>query len=167
MNKPVSQEDKLAALRQIIKDVDICMLSTRDESGEMHSRPMSNNQDVDFDGDLWFFISDDSAKVHEVQRDERVNASFADPKGRRYVSLSGTAEVVRDPDMIKVLWKPEYKIWFPEGPQTPGIALLKVSATQAEYWDASQSLVSHAIKLVSAMVAGKQPDLGKNEKLKL
>ncbi len=167
MTKAVTHEEKLEVLRHIIKEVDICMLSTRDAGGALHSRPMSNNQDVEFDGDLWFFISADSAKAAEIGNDPRVNASFADVRGRRYASLSGDAELVRDPARIRELWKPAYMLWFPDGPETPGLALLKVSAQQAEYWDASQPLVAHALSFVKALLSGEEADLGENEKLKL
>ena len=55
MSKAVTQEDKLGRLREIVRAVDICMLTTVDERGDLHSRPMSNNREVEFDGDLWFF----------------------------------------------------------------------------------------------------------------
>ena len=36
------------------------------------------------------------------------------------------------------------KVWFPEGLDTAGIALLKVEAETAEYWDPSSSMVKKA-----------------------
>ena len=44
------------------------MLTTVDERGGLHSRPMSNKRDVEFDGDLWFFTYGSSHKVDEVNR---------------------------------------------------------------------------------------------------
>ena len=96
MSKAVTQDDKLGKLREIVKAVDICMLTTVDERGELHSRPMSNNRDVEFDGGLWFFTYGSSHKVDEVGRVPKVNASFADVDGRQYASVTGNAEVVRD-----------------------------------------------------------------------
>ena len=34
-------------LREMIKDIDLCMLTTVDESDDLHSRPMALNSDVD------------------------------------------------------------------------------------------------------------------------
>lgn len=167
MSKAVTQDDKLGKLREIVKAVDICMLTTVDERGDLHSRPMSNNRDVEFDGDLWFFTYGSSHKVEEVNRISKVNTSFADVDNQLYVSLSGRAEVVRDRAKIEELWKPQLKAWFPEGVDTPDIALLKVTVERAEYWDGSQSWVAHAVGIVSALLTGEPPDLGENEKLDL
>jgi general stress protein 26 len=167
MSKAVTQEDKLSKLREIVKAVDICMLTTTDERGDLHSRPMSNNREVEFDGDLWFFTYGSSLKVDEVGRVPKVNASFADVDAQLYASVTGRAEVVRDRAKIEELWKPQLRAWFPEGVDTPDIALLKVSAERAEYWDGSQSLVAHAVSLVSSLVKGEPAQPGENEKIDL
>ena len=167
MSKAVTQDDRLVKLREIVKAVDICMLTTTDDEGGLRSRPMSNNRDVDFNGDLWFFTYGSSHKVDEVGRVPQVNASFADVDGQLYASLTGRAEVVRDRAKIEELWKPELRAWFPEGVDTPDIALLKVTVERAEYWDGSQSLVAHAVSLVSSLISGQPAQLGENEKLEL
>src|ERR1044072_3921928 len=167
MSKAVTQDDKVGKLREIVKAVDICMLTTVDERGELHSRPMSNNRDVYVDGDLWFFTYGSSHKVDEIGRVPTVNASFADVENQLYASLSGQAEVVRDRAKIEELWKPQLKAWYPEGTETPDIALLKVTIARAEYWDGSQSFVAHAVGLVSSLLTGEPAELGENEKLDL
>ena len=167
MSKTATQDDKLGKLREIVKAVDICMLTTVDERGELHSRPMSNNRDVEFDGDLWFFTYGSSHKVDEVGRVPQVNAGFADVGAQLYASLTGRAEGVRDRAKIEELWKPQLRAWFPEGVDTPDIALLKVTVERAEYWDGSQSLVAHAVSLVSSLLTGEQAQLGENEKIDL
>ena len=167
MSETLTREEKLAKLREIVKAVDICMLTTVDERGGLHSRPMSNNRDVEFDGDLWFFTYGSSHKVDEVNRVSKVNASFADIDNQLYASLSGRAQVVRDRAKIEEHWKPELKAWFPEGVDTPDIALLKVTVERAEYWDGSQSWVAHAASLVSSLLTGEPAELGENEKLDL
>jgi general stress protein 26 len=167
MSKAATREDKLRKLREIVKAVDICMLTTLDEGGGLHSRPMSNNREVEFDGDLWFFTYGSSHKVDEVGRVPKVNASFADVDGQQYASVSGRAEVVRDRTKIEELWRPHLKAWFPEGVDTPDIALLKLTAERAEYWDGSQSFVAHAVSLVSSLVTGEPAQAGENEKIEL
>ncbi len=167
MSKAMTQEDKLGKLREIVKAVDICMLTTIDERGDLHSRPMSNNGDIEFDGDLWFFTYGASHKVDEVGRVPKVNASFADTDAQPYASLTGRAEVVRDRAKIEELWKPQLRAWFPEGIETPDIALLKVTVERAQYWDGSQSFMAHAVSLVSSLVTGEPAQLGENEKIEL
>ena len=167
MGEEKTHAEKLGKLREIVKAVDICMLTTVDERGDLHSRPMSNNRDVEFDGDLWFFTYGSSHKVDEINQIPKVNASFADTDNQLYASLTGRAEVVRDRAKIEELWKPELRAWFPEGVDTPDIALLKVTVERAEYWDGSQSIVAHAVSLVSSLVTGEPAQLGENEKIEL
>jgi general stress protein 26 len=167
MGETKTQEGKLEKLREMVKAIDICMLTTFDEQGDPHSRPMSNNREIEFDGDLWFFTYGSSHKVDEVGRAPKVNASFSDPDAQQYASLTGRAEVVRDRAKIRELWQPHLKAWFPEGVDTPDIALLKVSVERAEYWDASQSMVAHAVSLVSSLVTGTPAQPGENEKINL
>lgn len=167
MSKLLTHDEKLQKLRDIVKAVDICMLTTVDEHGDLHSRPMSNNKDIDFDGDLWFFTSTNSHKTDEIERDSKVNASFADIKGQQYASLTGHAELVRDRAKIEELWKPVFRMYFPDGVDSHDIALLKVSVEHAEYWDGSQSIFSHAIGFVAALVKGESAQLGENERIDL
>jgi len=107
MTATQTKADDLQKLREMVKDIDFCMLTTIDEGGDLHSRPMSVNGDIDPDGDLWFFTSATSHKVLEVKHSPGVNVSFADPKNQRYVSISGTAELVRDRHKIEEV-TPEY-----------------------------------------------------------
>lgn len=165
MATPQRRGDDLEKLREMVKDIDFCMLTTVDENGDLHSRPMSSNGDIDPDGDLWFFTSASSHKVSEIEEFPKVNVSFADPDNQHYVSITGTAQLVRDRNKIDELWRPEFKIWFPEGKDDPEVALLRVSLEKAEYWDSPSSTIGYALNFVSSLVTGKEPDLGENKKL--
>ncbi len=163
----MTHDEKLHKIRDLVKDIDFCMLTTLNESGDLHSRPMSVNGEVEFDGDLWFFTYGASHKVHEIEGDHRVNASFAQPKSQTYVSLSGKAELVRDKDKIKELWQPSLKAWFPDGVDTPDIALLKVHVEHAEYWDSPSSGIAHAIGFAKAIITRDKSNVGENEQIDL
>ena len=162
-----TRENDLEKLRDLIKEIDFCMLTTVDESGDLHSRPMSSNGDIDEDGDIWFFTNASSHKVSEIEKLPKVNVSFADPDNQRYVSVSGTAQLVRDRAKIDELWRPQFKMWFPEGKDDPEVALLRVTLEKAEYWDSPSSTIGYALSFVSSLVTGKEPDLGENRKVNL
>ena len=163
----MAHESDWEKLREMIKDIDLCMLTTIDESDDLHSRPMSLNSDVDEHGTLWFFTSSNSHKASEIERTPNVNVSFIDTRQQRYVSVSGMAELVHDREKIKQLWKPVLKAWFPDGPDQSDVALLKVNIRKAEYWDGPSSTVAQALSFVSAIVTGKQVEFGENKKLNL
>ena len=161
----MSRESDYEKLKEMIKDIDLCMLTTVDESDDLHSRPMSLNGDVDEQGNLWFFTSSNSHKASEIERTPNVNVSFIDTDQQHYVSISGDAELVHDKQKIKELWKPVLKAWFPDGPDQPDVALLKVKVKKAEYWDTPSSTIAQAISFVSAIFTGKQVEMGENKKL--
>ena len=163
----MTRDNDLKKLRELVKDIDFCMLTTTDEGGDLHSRPMSSNGDIDPNGDIWFFTNASSLKVSEIEKLPRVNVSFADPDNQRYVSVSGTAQLVRDKGKIDELWRPEFTIWFPKGKEDPEVALLRVSLEKAEYWDSPSSTIGYALSFVSSLVTGKEPDMGENRKVDL
>lgn len=165
MSTPQRRADDLQKLRELVKDIDFCMLTTVDEKGDLHSRPMSSNGDIDHNGDIWFFTNASSHKVSEIQKLPKVNVSFADPDNQHYISISGNAQLVRDQNKIEEFWRPEFKMWFPEGKDDPDIALLRVSLEKAEYWDSPSSTVGFMLSFVSSLVTGKEADHGENKKL--
>ena len=162
---PQRREDDLQKLRELVKDIDFCMLTTVAENGDLHSRPMSSNGDIDSAGALWFFTSASAHKVHEIEKLPKVNVSFADPDNQHYVSISGTAQLVRDRNMIDELWRPEFKMWFPNGKDDPDVALLRVSPEKAEYWDSPASTIGYMLNLLSSLASGKEADAGQNRKI--
>lgn len=167
MATPQRRQDNLQKLRGMVKDIDFCMLTTVDENGDLHSRPMSVNGDIDPDGDLWLFTSASSHKVAEISKLPKVNVSFADPDNQHYVSITGKAQLVRDRNKIDELWRPEFKMWFPEGKDDPQVALLRVNLEKAEYWDSPSSTIGYVLNFVSSLVTGKEPDQGQNQKIEL
>lgn len=167
MTDSQNRDEQIKKLRQLIKDIDIGMLTTVDEDGTLHSRPMSTNSEVEFDGDLWFFTYGSSHKVIEIEHQKQVNVSFSDPHKQNYVSVSGQAELVRDRTKLQQLWKPQLKAWFPKELDEPDIALLKVHVQKAEYWDAPSGFVAHTIGLVKAIATGEKANVGENQKVTL
>lgn len=65
-----------------------------------------------------------TAKVDEIENDERVNLSYSEPKTNSYVSVSGTARFARDEQTKKDLWQPEFLAWAPQGPEDTNLGLI-------------------------------------------
>lgn len=160
------REEDIKKLASIIKGIRFAMLTTMEDDGTLHSRPMAT-QDVDFDGDLWFFTRADAPKVAEAEEHHQVNVSFADPDTNKYVSASGTASLVRDRAKLEQYWKPAYKTFFPEGLQDPQIALLKVSVQKAEYWDSPSTKLGRAFSFAAAYLTKDPSKLGEHAKVGL
>lgn len=159
------RQESIRKLNDLIGDIEVAMLTTID-GGSLRSRPMQT-QDFEFDGDLWFFTSSKTHKAEEIERDNRVNVSYAAPGSNSYVSISGTAEIVRDRAKIDEYWNDILKAWFPEGKDSPDLVLLKVAVEQAEYWDSPSSTIVQLAGFVKAMVTGERADGGENRKIDL
>jgi general stress protein 26 len=124
-------------LNTLIAGIGVAMLTTATSEDGLRSRPMATQGRGLERGEIWFFTRDDSGKVFEIEGDHEVNLAYAEPGEQRYVSLSGRAAVLRDPERARALWSPEVETWFPGGPEDPHLALLRVRVHGAEAWDAA------------------------------
>jgi general stress protein 26 len=153
---------KAQKLWQMVRDIKIAMLTTRD-GGLLRARPMECLQ-ADEDGTLWFFTGAASPKAGEVAGEHEVGLAFVDKAHQNYVSISGRATILRDKAKSRQLWSDEQRTWYPNGLDDPNLALLKVRVQQAEYWDRPTGEMVAAQGLVRA-VTDETPELGDNEKL--
>ena len=137
-------QDGLAKVTELVDRAESAMLTTMTADGDHLSRPMAV-QETEFDGDLWFFVYDDSDKVRQIEVNPKVNVSFANDQKSEWTSIAGTAEIVHDRAKAEELWAKPLETWFPDGLETPGLALIKVHAETAEYWDAADSKVKQLL----------------------
>ncbi len=136
-------QKSLADLASKMRGIDIAMLSTKTAGGEIASRPMSNNGDVDYDGDSYFFTWDSSHVVTDIEADDRVSLAFSvEPGlltgGGLFIAVEGRAQIIRDKAQFKAHWVPDLDAWFEQGVDTPGIVLLKVRARRIKYWEGQE-----------------------------
>ncbi|WP_449536398.1 pyridoxamine 5'-phosphate oxidase family protein [Ferdinandcohnia sp. Marseille-Q9671] len=129
MSNMMNQEE-IETLRELIKDVDTAMLTTATEEG-LVSRPMRTQQ-VEFDGDLWFFTKKETNKYDEIVHNQDVNVAYV---GKSYVSVRGKAEIVEDLNKKKELWHKVYEKFMQTSYDDPNVILIKVNVEAAEYWE--------------------------------
>lgn len=163
--EPTTEPDPRRRVTELIREARICMLTTIAVDGRQVSRPMAL-QEAEFDGDLWFFACSDSAKVRQIRVNPEVNVAFGDQRHHAWISLSGTAREAYDPSRAEQLWNPLLTAWFPEGLATPGLTLIKVHASSAEYWDAPTGTAVTLLGLARAAVTGHPPKPGDNREVR-
>ena len=120
--------------------IDFAMLTTRTDGGQLASRPMSNNGQVDYDGDSFYFSWDSARTVSDIARDPHVALSFQGSAGLLgkpplFVAVEGNADIVRDKSAFAEHWSPDLERWFPEGIDTEGMVMIHVHADRVHYWD--------------------------------
>ncbi|MEO6118650.1 MAG: pyridoxamine 5'-phosphate oxidase family protein, partial [Methylotenera sp.] len=79
-------------------------------------------------------------------------------------SISGIGEINTDRAHIERLWTAFAKPWFPEGPESINLALLKFIPNTAEYWDAPHNKMVRMFAMAASVVIGK-PLMGEHGRL--
>ncbi len=130
----------LKELSKKMRSIDFTMLTTRTEGGVLASRPMSNNGEVDYDGDSWFFTNDDTRMVSDIAADPIVGLTLSGDKGLLgkpgiFIAIEARAELIRDKAEFAAHWTKGLDRWFPQGVETPGLVLIKAHASRISYWD--------------------------------
>ena len=151
-------------IEKLVAKASIALLTTVAEDGSLVSRPLAVQQ-REFDGDLWFFTEDPSAKTAQVRANDQVNVALQ--AGHGWLSISGRASVSKDPAMIDELWSTGSEAWFEQGRDDPAVALLRVQADTAEYWTANAPMVVTLAKYAKAAVTGGRPDVGESKVVEL
>ena len=57
------------------------------------------------------------------------------------------------------------KPWFPDGPDSSNLALLKFIPDRADYWDGPSSKMVRAFGMIASVIAGKPVGLGEHGSL--
>ena len=161
----LSREEGIAKIAELIKDIQIAMLTTVGTDGPLHSRPMATQQ-TPFDGELLFLSGGDTGKVHEIEDESEVALTYVDPK-HTFLTISGKASISDDRDLIAKLWNPTYKAWFPQGKEDPNIRVLKVRVEQAEYWESPSNAVLRNVKILARAVTGGKTKVGDHARVEL
>ena len=130
----------LKELSKKMRSIDFTMLTTRTASGALTSRPMSNNGDVDYDGDSWFFTTEDAGMVADIMGDPIVGLTLTGDKGLLgkpgiFIAIEARAELIRDKAQFVAHWTKDLDRWFPQGADSPNLVLIKAHASRIAYWD--------------------------------
>ncbi len=156
--------DDEQTIEKLVAKASIALVTTVAEDGSLVSRPLAVQQ-REFDGDLWFFTEDPSAKTAQVRANDQVNVAIE--AGHGWLSISGRASVSKDAAKIDELWNTGAEAWFEGGRDDPAVALLRVQAETAEYWTSKAPMVVTLAKYAKAAVTGGRPDVGESKVVEL
>ncbi len=152
-----SDQETAAKVRELIADEKLGMLTTVDPQGKLVSRPMAL-QRVDEDGTLLFLTDSTTPKAEQVERDHRVNVAFS--SSGTWISVSGSGTLHHDRDLIHDLWNAGVDAWFPDGPDSPEVVVLRVDPDTAEYWDTPGGRIASVLAYAKSRITGDRPDVG-------
>ena len=159
--------DEVGKLRELIKDIQIAMMTTRRADGQLVSRPMSVQEKTAPGADLWFVAERSSPKLADLRFDPHVNLAFYKDRTREWVSVAGTVVLTDDRALIHQLYMPDWKAWFSdEGdprhgtPDDPRMFLIGVRADSAHFMTVDKPQPVVLFEVVKGMVTGEFPDVG-------
>ena len=130
----------LKDISEKMRDIDFAMLSTKTAGGAVAARPMSNNRQVDYDGDNYFFTCEQMGSVEDIRNDPNVGLGYQGKSGALgmkpfFVAIEGRAELIRDKSQFAEHWTKDLDAWFKDGIDTEGLVMIKVHAQRLHYWD--------------------------------
>ncbi len=157
--KNLGGSEAVQKMRSLIDDENICMFATRLTQLPLDARPMATAK-VDDDGSIWFISKSDSGKNKDIELDKRVQLFYSNKSGAEFLSVYGEAEISKDKSKIDELWKPIDKAWFEQGKDDPTVTVIRVTPSDAYYWDTKSNRLVCLIKIASAAITGNTSDGG-------
>ena len=161
-----STEKKLDDLYALIDGIEIAMFATRRADGQIVSRPMQV-QERTSGADFWFMTNIETHKLDDLMTDPHVNLAFYKDRSREWVSVAGVATVTTDRELVRELYKPDWKAWLGDeggdrdgSPDDPRIALILVEARSATYMKVTKPQPVVLFEVAKAMVTGSPPKVG-------
>lgn len=153
----MGMEENTAKVIAIIKKHPIGMLTTTNVHGELMCRPMTVMQAQD-DGELWFLSSDASAPANDVKERPEVGLSFSG--SGEWLSLRGSAVVIKNEPKARDLWNEAAQAFFPDGPESKDVVLIRIRPDGGEYWTSPGGVVQTAFQWAKARITGEAIDAG-------
>ena len=146
-------QEAVKKFKEIIDNERMCMFCTEANKLPLPARPMTV-QEVDEEGNFWFFSARSSNKNKEIAQDDAVQLIFSNSGKSQYLSVYGHVDVYNDHAKIEELWNGFVKAWFEEGKNDPDLTLLRFRPSEAYYWDTKDGKIVSFIKIAIAAVTG-------------
>lgn len=164
--KDLGRQKAQDKMKEMAEDAKLCMFVTAFNHAPFHVRPMAV-QEVEEDGHVWFFSGADTQKNADIRLDNRVQLIFSNRPSSEFMSLYGTAEIVKDKQKAKDLWNVFLTTWFPGGVDDPNLTMIRFTPSEGHYWDTKNNKMVQSIKIAIGAIRGKMMDDGVEGEMKL
>src|SRR5262249_10078571 len=91
---------------------------------------------------VWVGTNPLTRKIQEIAKDPRVTVHFWDPTGPSYVTIQGTAAVVKDPEILAVHFKDEWAPFYKDKFRGGDFALIRFVPPHLEVVSQSNGLTN-------------------------
>ncbi len=136
-----SNDELIAAAREIISTARFCALITQGANGRAHARTMDPFPPDDHLV-IWFGTNPKSRKVAEIRRHRVVTLYYFDRDSPAYVTITGLARLVNDRAEKAKHWKDDWKAFYPD--REKGYLLIAVTPQVLEVVNEKKGIVGDA-----------------------
>ena len=116
-----------------------CFISYIDSEGFPVTKAMLKPRQREGIRNFWFSTNTSSNKVKCFRDNPKASIYFMDRRYFRGVSLSGTVEVLEDPEVKERLWQEGDTLFYKEGVTDPDYCVLKFTAEKGRYYSNMKS----------------------------
>ena len=164
----MNKQAQMDTIQAMVKDIKYTMMTTRNDQNHLHSCPMNTTETSIGAKEIWFIGHKPSETVDNIEQNPEVNLAYVTQESDKYLSISGTAELVEDEEKLNELWSVMYNAYFEQGKDDPKVQLIKVVPHGAEYW-ANGNAITSAVKMAAAALTDNavEKSLGENFSIKL
>ncbi|MBC7641383.1 MAG: pyridoxamine 5'-phosphate oxidase family protein [Flavobacterium sp.] len=150
----LENKEGIEKLKKLVDEIKFCFFKTNPENHNIESSTIMTAQNVDKDGNIWFFSGIDSDRNRDIKTNQKVELYFSCPEKNAYLSVNAEAHIVLDKEKMKELWNPLLKIWFKDGVDDQNISLIMAKTKTANYWDSEGGKMINFIKMIAAAITG-------------
>lgn len=111
-----------------------CFISYIDADGFPVTKAMLRPREREGIKTFWFSTNTSSNKVKSFRANPKASIYFMDRRFFRGVSLSGTVEVLEDPEIKERIWQEGDTMFYKEGVTDPDYCVLKFTAVKGSYY---------------------------------
>lgn len=157
--------DNEARVWDILEKTGVGMLTTQFSDG-LRARPLDARPNRE--ANVILFVTDARGlKGDEIAARPEVCFTVVNDADKAYLSITGRAEVVRDPVLAARIWKKTDDVWWPKGADDRNVRVLRIVPALAELWDGPASSTVVAYEFAMARATGRKPNLGESRKVRV
>ena len=105
------------------------------------------------DPHIYFLTHQSSRKVMQLAARPQVGLTII--SANCYLVMTGSAQISRDPELIRRLWSPTYRAWFPEGRDDREATAIRVAVERIDYWEPPGYQLVRLVQAAQAVLTGR------------
>lgn len=161
----LNKEEAKKKLKELVEDIKVGMMVTGLTKEPFNAIPMTTKK-VDEEGNIWFLSSKKSEHNQNITNNNKVELLYSDPSDMEFLSISGTATISTQKNILEELYNKTTDAWF-DGEDDPNITAIKFIPDEAYYWDNKTNKYKALYKMGIAAITGDEKDVGEKRKLNL